>query len=426
MQMTSFTLGGPIGTDAIPVSIRCVVDATKPASFHVEGALLSPMQSKEIAVRVRSAILSADLCAWPVGRVRIVVESSAAKLSAPALDLPIALAIAGVDTGGLLVAGELGLDGTVRAVRGVLQASLLAKSLGLRGVLVPVQNAREALEALDGAAAVHAIGRLSEIVHALAVPAERSKQAPTARVVPDFSEVRGQAEAITVMEQSVRTRTGLFLSGSPGTGKTMIARRIPGVLLRMTRDEQLAVTCVYSAIGLAEGLVTERPFRAPHHTISPAALTGGGTSSHRRPGEVHLASYGVLFLDEISEFSRGAINALAMTLAEMPAASRPLVVAAANPCPCGWRGSNVRTCSCTDDTVTRYAARLVWAAAKLGLTITASVRSVSLNELRSSTTAGESSAAIAGRIAAMQGGKLYDAVQGVFRQDKVRKIGREP
>ena len=138
MQMTSFTLGGPIGTDAIPVSIRCVVDATKPASFHVEGALLSPMQSKEIAVRVRSAILSADLCAWPVGRVRIVVESSAAKLSAPALDLPIALAIAGVDTGGLLVAGERGLDGTVRAVRGVLQASLLAKSLGLRGVLVPV------------------------------------------------------------------------------------------------------------------------------------------------------------------------------------------------------------------------------------------------------------------------------------------------
>jgi magnesium chelatase family protein len=407
MQMTSFTLVGSIGTDAIPVLIRCVVDATKPASFHVEGAGLLPTLSKEIAVRVRSAILSADLCAWPVGRVRIVVESSAAKLSAPALDLPIALAIAGVDIGGLLVAGELGLDGTVRAVRGVLQASLLAKSLGLRGVLVPVQNAREALEAFDGAAAVHVIGRLSEIKHALASPAERSKQAPTARVVPDFSEVRGQAEAITVMEQSVRTRTGLLLSGSPGTGKTMIARRIPGVLPRMTRDEQLAVTCVYSAIGLAEGLVTERPFRAPHHTISTAALTGGGAAL--RPGEVHLATHGVLFLDEVVEFSRGAIDALAMTLAEMPAAARPLVVAAANPCPCGWRGSNVRTCSCTDDTVTRYAARLDWAAGKLGLTITATVLSVSFNELRSSTMAGESSAAIAGRIASMQGIEIVGA-----------------
>jgi magnesium chelatase family protein len=183
MQTTSFTLVGPLSLDACLVSIQCVVDATKPSGFHVDS--VTPTQAKEISVRVRSAILATSLCAWPAGRVTITVEASGAKLIAPALDLPIALAIAGVPTEGLLVAGELGLDGSVRAVRGVLQASLLAKAIGLRGVLVPGQNVREALAAFDG---VHAVTHLTEVKQALATavslkpitsPRARSSTSPT-------------------------------------------------------------------------------------------------------------------------------------------------------------------------------------------------------------------------------------------------------
>jgi magnesium chelatase family protein len=399
MTITSFVLVGPFSVEARPVTIRCAVNASKkPASFHVmDGVSSLPVaQVKEISARVRSAISASGICAWPTGRVEITLNAGGAKVQAATLDLPIALAIAGIDTDGLLVAGELGLDGSVRAVRGVLQASLLAKALGLRGVLVPGQNAREALAAADGNLAVHAVSHLADVAQAIATKAEPAKAASKAAPSGvDFADVRGQAEAVAKVEQAVKARAGLFLSGAPGTGKTMIARRIPGVLPKMGRDEQLEVTCVYSAVGLADGLVSDRPFRAPHHTISAAALVGGGAS--RRPGEVQLATRGVLFLDEVQEFARGAIEALSEAIGRMPVASRPLVVASANPCPCGWRGSATRACTCSDDAVARYAARAEWAATKLGLTITAAVQLI--GDLRSAAV-GESSASIASRIGA--------------------------
>jgi len=393
--MTSFTLVGPLSLDACLVSVQCSVDATKPSGFHVDG--VTPTQAKEISARVRSAISATGLCAWPTGRITITVDASGAKLIAPALDLPIALSIAGVPTEGLLVAGELGLDGSVRAVRGALQASLLAKALGLRGVLVPGRNAREALAASDGALAVHAVSHLADVKQALAAVVSLEQPPVAPRAVVDFADVRGQAEAVAAVERAVKDRTGLLLSGSPDAGKTMIARRIPGVLPKMSRDAQLEVTRVYSAIGLADGLVTERPFRAPHHTISAAALAGGGSS--RRPGEAQLATHGVLLLDEISEFSRGAIEALAEALSRITAAARPLVVASANPCPCGWHGSSARPCTCSNDSLARYASRVEWAATKLGLTITTVVQLVAIADLRSAA-GGESSATIAARIGA--------------------------
>ena len=388
---TSFTLAGPIGTDAVTVSIRCTIDADKPAAFRVEGA--TAVQTKEIAVRVRSAFLAADML-WPAGQVTISIDAGGAKLSVSTLDLPIALAIAGVDTSGLLVAGELGLDGSVRRVRGVLAATLLAKSLGLRGVLVPSQNTAEALAADAGV--VHEVDSLRNVASALATKVVPTRRAPAPRAVPDFSEVRGQTEAIALVEKAVKTRAGLLLSGSPGVGKTMIARRIPGLLPALERDEKIAVTCIYSALGLAEDLAVDRPFRAPHHTISATALAGGGASP--RPGEVQLAAHGILFLDEVVEFARGTIEALAFALERMPAASRPLVVVSANPCSCGYRFSTLRKCTCTDEALARYAARLEWAIGKLGVSICVPLQAPLAAELRD-LPVGESTASIAKRIA---------------------------
>ncbi len=405
-----------VGIDAVPVEVECTVARGLP-SYSVVG--LAAPSVKEGAVRIRSALntVSHDL---PLKKVIVNLAPADLRKPGSALDLPIALSVLLADGNydgtlidDLVVLGELGLDGAVRPVRGVLATAMLARDRGWRGVLVPNACAGEAV-VVDGID-VYAVGHLGEVIDALTGrgelrppgrrPARRGRRGATV----DMADVRGQQTARHAIEVAVAGGHNLLLQGPPGTGKTMLARRIATVLPGLTREEALETTKVYSAVGLGlpQGVVEDRPFRAPHHTISSAALIGGG--SQPRPGEISLAHNGVLFLDELPEFQRAAIEGLRQPLEErvvqiarangsiaLPASF--LLVAAANPCPCGWLGSGARECTCGPAAIERYRSRLSGPLLdRIDLQIT--VPPVSIAELRASAP-GEPSAAIRERVAA--------------------------